>query len=128
MKLNDVEEMGYTNVNAGDAGNGVDSDIPAPAKEGREYQNLWSSEDDPRAIPPPAVICPAHGIACKKGICEDMAKILRDKKKAELRATWEKEKLKNRGKTFSLTNEPPTRLNSFSFFFARQEKEGKLGK
>ena len=92
MNINDLaaEEMGYTDLNSGEGGdvaNGVDSsDVAIPAEEVREYQNLWSSEDDPRAIPAPAVICPVHRLGCKRGICEDMAKILGDMKKRELRA------------------------------------------
>ena len=99
-----VEGMEYTDVNASERG-GADavvdsetSDARAHAEEGRKYQNLWSSEDDPRAVPlpDPNLICPTHHIACKKGICADMSKILRDMKKAQLKAEWE-EKQKNRG-------------------------------
>ena len=102
MKLPDIndlvpEEMEDAHVNAWERGydaNAVDSDIPLPGEEGQRYQNLWLSEDDPRAVPPPAVMCPVHGLACKKGICEEMSKKLKEIKKAELRAEWEKEKLK----------------------------------
>ena len=69
----------------GDDGNALDTDIPVPV-EG--YQNLWLSDDDPRAVPlpNPDMICPVHHPACKKGICEDMSKKLKDIKKAELKA------------------------------------------
>jgi hypothetical protein len=107
MKINanilPVEGMEYTDLNASERGgaDAVDSetsDAPAHTEEGQKYQNLWSSEDDPRAIPlpDPNLICPTHHIACKKGICADMSKILRDIKKAKLKAEWE-EKQKNRG-------------------------------
>ena len=97
--INDLEpeEMEYAHINAwerGDDANAVDSDIPVPVKEGRKYQNLWLSEEDPRAVPQPALICPVHRLACKKGICEDMSKKLKDIKRAELKAQWEKEKKK----------------------------------
>lgn len=95
------EEMEYTHVNAWERGDGddvnvnaLDSDIPVPRREGRKYQNLWSSEEDPRAIPPPAVICPVHHIGCKKGICEEMSKLMREIKRAEMKAQWEQEGLK----------------------------------
>jgi len=92
--------MEYVDVNASERGvSAVDSETSgAPAVEER-YQNLWLSEDDPRAIPLPdaRLICPTHHIACKKGICEDMSKILRDIKKEKLKAEWE-EKMKNKGK------------------------------
>ena len=94
------EEMGYADVNnTGERGDVANAVAVPVEEEVREYQNLWLSEDDPRAIPLPAVICPVHNIACKKGICEDMAKILREKKKAELREIWEKQK-KNKGTRF----------------------------
>ena len=112
MKISNInddfapEEMGYADVNTGERGDAADavadSDIPVPVEEGRKYENLWLSEDDPRAIPLPAVICPVHNIACKKGICEDMAKILREKRKAEMRETWEKEKKNKKGTRFIL--------------------------
>jgi len=97
------EEMEYANVNGLDRGdantvNSEPSDAPALVEEGaKKYPNLWSSEDDPRAIPLPAVICPTHHIACKKGICEDMSKILRGIKREKLKAEWE-EKKKNKGR------------------------------
>ena len=55
----------------------VDSETSGAPAVVEEYQNLWLSEDDPRAIPLPNahLICPTHHIACKKGICEDMSKI-----------------------------------------------------
>jgi hypothetical protein len=115
MISNDLEpeEMEYGYVNAlerGDDVNGVDSGIPVPEEEGRKYQNLWLSEDDPRAVPLPAIICPVHRYGCKKGICEDMSKMLKEIKRAELKKEWEEENLKkNKGTHFfillSLTNE-----------------------
>lgn len=71
---------------------------PAKAKEeDRAYGNLWLSEEDPRAIPLPKLICPTHRITCKKGICEDMTKLLRAEKRKELEAKWEAEE-KNKKK------------------------------
>jgi hypothetical protein len=93
--------MEYTNVNDLDRGDG-NTEPSALAEEGpKKYQNLWSSEDDPRAIPLPAVLCPTHHIACKKGICEDMSKILRGIKREKLKAEWE-EKKKTKGIRLSL--------------------------
>ena len=107
MKSDDLapEDMEYTHVNSwerGDDVNALDSNIPVPEKEGREYPNLWSSEDDPRAVPLTAIICPVHHIGCKKGICEEMSKKLKEIKKAELKEKWEREKLKkNKGTRFT---------------------------
>jgi hypothetical protein len=91
------EEMEYVHVNTWerrDDANVLDSDIPVPVEQGRTYQNLWSSEDDPRAVPPPAIICPVHLLGCKKGICEEMSKKVKEIKRAELKAKWEEENLK----------------------------------
>ena len=94
--------MEYVDVNASERGvSAVDSETSGAPAVVEEYQNLWLSEDDPRAIPLPdaRLICPTHHIACKKGICEDMSKILRDIKKEKLKAEWE-EKMKNKGIRF----------------------------
>ena len=99
MKFPDIddlepEDMEHAHVNPWERGDeSNNADIPVP-EEGRDYQNLWSSEDDPRAVPPPAIICPVHFIGCKKGICEDMSRILKEMKRAELKAKWEQENLK----------------------------------
>ena len=100
----DPEEMEDAYVNAwerGVASNSANSDLPVPEDQDERYENLWVSEDDPRAVPTPAEICPVHHLACKKGICESMSKILRDKKKAELKAKWELEN-KKKGTGFVL--------------------------
>ena len=129
-----AEEMEYTHVHALE-GNGMDSetsDGAALAEEVHKYQNLWSSEDDPRAIPlpDPDMICPTHHIACKTGICEDMSKILRAKKREKMKAEWE-EKNKDRGIRyffffclFCFVYE--TCLNVRNSFFTREKKEGDI--
>lgn len=93
------EEMEDAHVNVWEGKNPADAvdseDIPV---SGQNYQNFWSSEEDPRAVPLPAEICPVHNLACKKGICEDMSKIIRDKKKAELKEQWEKAAKKKKEK------------------------------
>jgi hypothetical protein len=104
MGINDLEadEMGYVDVNAWERGDDVNSGIPVPEEKGQKYQNLWLSEDDPRAVPPPAIICPVHRLGCKKGICEEMSKKLKEIERAELKAKWEEENLKkNKGTLFS---------------------------
>ena len=95
-----AEEMGYTDVNSGEIGdeaNDMDSSyIAVPVEEVRGYQNLWSSEDDPRSLYWLLLWSVLFTVSdAKKGmICEDMAKMLRDMKRAELKANWEKENLK----------------------------------
>lgn len=128
--INDLapEEMEDAHVNVwerGDAANAVDSDIPVPVEDGRKYQNLWASEDDPRAVPLPAEICPVHHLACSKGICEDMSKIIRDKKRAELKEKWEKEKKKKGTRFYSsfLTTENLPDWLFFYFFSGKKKKE-----
>jgi len=105
MKIIDIddlspEELEYAHINPWEKGE--TGDVEPETKEDRTYGNLWLSEEDPRAIPlpDPELICPTHHIACKKGICEDMGKILRAKKMRELRAEWEKEgkNKKNKGR------------------------------
>jgi hypothetical protein len=56
--------------------------------------------EDPRAIPAPNPedICPTH-IACKKGICEDMSRLIKAGERKERQAEWEKKK-KNKKGTF----------------------------
>ena len=110
MNLSDInnlepEDMEHGHVGAWERGDDVDaldSGIPEPVKEGQKFSNLWSSEDDPRAVPPPDIICPVHQIGCKKAICEDMSKMLREIKRAEMKAKWEQEGLKKgKGTLFS---------------------------
>ncbi|TFK33533.1 hypothetical protein BDQ12DRAFT_657809 [Crucibulum laeve] len=46
-----------------------------------ENLNLWGADEErPK---PEVILCPTHGIACKKGICKDMAKIVRDMERAK---------------------------------------------
>jgi hypothetical protein len=48
-------------------------------------ENLWGDEDD--VVKKQAeILCTVHGIICKKGICKEYAKILREKERAEREA------------------------------------------
>ena len=111
MNISDIngiepEAMEYTHVGSLERGDDVSaSDLgnAGPIEEGKKHPNLWSSEDDPRAVPLPAIICPVHHIGCKKGICEDMSKKMKEIKRLEMKAKWDEENLKrNKGNTFSL--------------------------
>ena len=130
MKLPDIndlepEEMEYAHVSAWERkydADALDSDIPVPVEESQKYQNLWSSEDDPRAVPPPPIICPVHRLGCKKGICEDMSKMLRDIKRAELKAKWEKEGFKKNKGTSSFLTMKTYPIDWFFFFLGKKKK------
>jgi len=95
------EEMEHAHVNAWERG-GMDPETskgPTPATEGQVYGNLWKSEEDPRTPALPELICPTHLVVCNKGICQDMSKMIKDKKREENRAKWEEDKKKkNKGK------------------------------
>lgn len=80
---------------------GVNPETSTPGEQGRTYGNLWLSEEDPRAIPAPNPedICPTHHIACKKGICEYMSKLIKARERKARQAEWEKKK-KNKKGTF----------------------------
>lgn len=126
MKFPNINDLAPedAHVNAcerGDDADALNSDIPVPGEEGQKYQNLWSSEDDPRAVPTPALICPVHHLACKKGICEDMSKKLKDIKKAEMKAKWEEEKMKNKGTSF-IPSFLTMRTYPIDFFFKARKR------
>lgn len=56
------------------------------ADDGNDGGNLWAEENKSKPLETP--ICPVHKILCKKGICKEMSKIIRDqerKKKEEER-------------------------------------------
>lgn len=100
--LNDLppEEMEYAHASAWEREDAVEPESlasPGPGTE-RTYGNLWLSEEDPRAIPLPELICPIHYITCKKGICEEMAKLHRDKERKKKKEQWEKEGKKKNDK------------------------------
>ncbi|KAF8994153.1 hypothetical protein BDQ17DRAFT_1252070 [Cyathus striatus] len=42
---------------------------------GEVFDNLWGEDDVVKK--PDQILCPTHGIVCKKGICQDMSKLLR---------------------------------------------------
>ncbi|KAF8815662.1 hypothetical protein BYT27DRAFT_7192653 [Phlegmacium glaucopus] len=90
-----LSKMKFTDV---DDANDVEHIISDGVKEDRMYGNLWLSEEDPRAIPLPELLCPTHHIACQKGICTDMGKMLWAIKRKELEAKWEEEKKKKKNK------------------------------
>lgn len=54
---------------------------------GEEKDSLWDDFDGAhRGKQPDAILCPAHGVICKKGICQEYSKILREKEKKEREA------------------------------------------
>ena len=127
------EELEHAHINAWEKGeedknNNHNGDTMEPKsktseeKEDRAYGNLWLSEEDPRAIPPPKLICPTHRIMCKKGICEDMTKLLRAEKRKELEAQWEAEGKNKKKGTFLFL------YLFFAFFFFFSKLKPFLGK
>jgi hypothetical protein len=52
-----------------------------------EGKGLWGAEDEDNSAvnkkPADAILCTVHGIICKKGICREYARILREKERAE---------------------------------------------
>ena len=97
--INDLppEEMEHAHVYTWERGDMEPETSGAPT-EGQLYENLWRFEEDPRAVPRPELLCPTHQIACNKGICQDMSKMIKDKKKEEERAKWEEKKKNNNNK------------------------------
>ncbi|KAJ6592657.1 hypothetical protein B0H19DRAFT_1088268 [Mycena capillaripes] len=50
-------------------------------------ESLWGEDDDvEKKKQADAILCPVHGIICKKGICKEYARILREKEREKERA------------------------------------------
>lgn len=133
LKFTDVddlppEELEYAHVSTWERGDAdaVEPETSEGAKEGRTYGNLWQSEDDPRAVQLPTLICPTHHIACSKGICSDMGKLIRAEKRKELEAQWEKEgkNKKNKGTLYFLILFFPHNACSNTIDFAQAKERG----
>jgi hypothetical protein len=76
--------------------------------------NLWAAEEEEikyKPVPPEMPNCPVHGLICKKGICKEMAKIVREQE----RAKKEQEK-KDGGKAANGRGRNGGRGEDFSFF------------
>ena len=52
------------------------------AFDGPDYADLWADENLGRKKAP-ELICPTHNVACPKGICQDMSKLVKQKKREE---------------------------------------------
>jgi hypothetical protein len=68
---------GYAGSSGGEGGQGQEA--------GRKGANLWSDE------PPPdptagQLMCPIHGKLCKKGICSEMSKLVREEERKKREA------------------------------------------
>jgi hypothetical protein len=66
-------------------------DAPADA------ETQWREQNDDKEQEKP-IICNAHGIICKKGICREYAKQVRDAERAQKDATSNNKKAKGRGR------------------------------
>ncbi|KAF8808896.1 hypothetical protein BYT27DRAFT_7188409 [Phlegmacium glaucopus] len=132
------EELEYAHVSAWERGyaDALEPGTSQGANEGRTYENLWASGEDPRAVPLPELVCPTHQIACSKGICEDMAMLIRAKKRKEQEAKWEqdsknkKKKGKGRKENDGDSNSGGNsgEVNGDGFTVARQGKRKAFGK
>ncbi|KAJ7076664.1 hypothetical protein B0H15DRAFT_925112 [Mycena belliarum] len=48
-------------------------------------ESLWGDEDDAEKKKKTEILCTVHGIICKKGICKEYSRLLREKERAEAR-------------------------------------------
>jgi hypothetical protein len=79
-----LEKVQYTYVAPGD-------------DEDDDGGNLWADEEEKlklKPVPPEMPRCPVHDLLCKKGICKDMSRIIKEQE----RAKKEQEKKNTRGK------------------------------
>lgn len=63
---------------------------------GTTEENLWGDEETKKPAVP-VILCPVHGIICKKGICKEMSKILKDQERQKA-ALEKQENQKKNGK------------------------------
>ncbi|KAJ7467485.1 hypothetical protein FB451DRAFT_1258686 [Mycena latifolia] len=61
----------------------VDSLWGFKAQKEEVVESLWGEEDDVEKKQADAILCTVHGIICKKGICKEYARLLREKERAE---------------------------------------------
>ncbi|KAJ7119354.1 hypothetical protein C8R43DRAFT_86222 [Mycena crocata] len=70
------------------------------AQKEEVVESLWGAEDEDDSArmnkkPADSLLCSVHGIICKKGICKEYAKMLRDKERAERDAERSRNKTSN---------------------------------
>jgi hypothetical protein len=63
--------------------------------------NLWAEEEAKikyKPVPPEMPMCPVHNLLCKKGICKEMAKIVKQQELAKKQQEREATRGKGRGR------------------------------
>ncbi|KAF8160337.1 hypothetical protein K438DRAFT_1859848 [Mycena galopus ATCC 62051] len=88
MPAEDVDALWPSAYKPGDGGDLYEYVVKDDGgKGGAAVENLWGDEPDDNAKvnakPPNDVVCTVHGIICKKGICSERARLVREKERAE---------------------------------------------
>ncbi|KAF8145765.1 hypothetical protein K438DRAFT_1991535 [Mycena galopus ATCC 62051] len=88
MPAEDVDALWPSAYKPGDGGDLYEYVVKDNGgKGGAAVENLWGDEPDDNAKvnakPPNDVVCTVHGIICKKGICSERARLIREKERAE---------------------------------------------
>ncbi|KDR80823.1 hypothetical protein GALMADRAFT_241280 [Galerina marginata CBS 339.88] len=72
-----------------------DGDAQEWTPETTTWEDLWVEDANER---PPELICPTHNIACKKGICRDMARLVREQERKKREEQWAEQRARGKGR------------------------------